>query len=190
MQKAVEEQGDVQTRHGVAMPGRGVPKRWPPPPGWRDLARQLWALLTRSLRGTPAPAAALQGEPPVAAGPYDPLRRVLLTDGVGRTLFEEFAAHRAETRGDEETGWLLLGLREADQALVLATLPAGTQRDAGVAHVRFNSVAQAVGSRIVRQTDRRLSILGVVHTHPGSLRHPSDGDYEGDRVWVGQLRGG
>ena len=27
---------------------------------------------------------------------YQPLQRVLLTDGVGRTLFEEFAAHRAE----------------------------------------------------------------------------------------------
>jgi hypothetical protein len=34
-----------------------------------------------------------------------------------------------------------------------------------------------------------LTILGVVHTHPGSLRHPSDGDLRGDRVWVDQLRG-
>jgi hypothetical protein len=29
----------------------------------------------------------------------------------------------------------------------------------------------------------------VVHTHPGSLRHPSDGDFRGDAAWVGQLRG-
>jgi hypothetical protein len=29
-----------------------------------------------------------------------------------------------------------------------------------------------------------------VHTHPGSLRHPSEGDYRGDSPWVGQLRGG
>ena len=28
-------------------------------------------------------------------------------------------------------------------------------------------------------------MLGVVHTHPGSLRHPSDGDYRGDSQWVG-----
>jgi hypothetical protein len=33
-------------------------------------------------------------------------------------------------------------------------------------------------------------MLGVLHTHPGSLRHPSDGDYQGDSQWVGQLRGG
>jgi hypothetical protein len=35
-----------------------------------------------------------------------------------------------------------------------------------------------------------LTILGVVHTHPGSLRHPSDGDLRGDRDWVTRLRGG
>lgn len=120
---------------------------------------------------------------------YGPLERVLLTDGVGRTLFEEFASHRSEARGDEETGWVLLGLREAREAVVLATLPAGAMRDASVAHVRFNSNAQAVASRIVRQTDRRLVTLGVVHTHPGSLRHPSDGDLRGDGQWVANLRG-
>jgi len=30
----------------------------------------------------------------------------------------------------------------------------------------------------------------VVHTHPGSLRHPSSGDYRGDIGWVANLRGG
>jgi len=120
---------------------------------------------------------------------YGPLERVVLTDGVGRTLFEEFASHRSEARGEEETGWLLLGLREAREAVVVATLPAGTLRDASVAHVRFNSSAQVLASRIVRQTDRRLTTLGVVHTHPGSLRHPSDGDLRGDGQWVANLRG-
>jgi len=120
---------------------------------------------------------------------YGPLERVLLTDGVGRTLFEEFASHRAEARGEEETGWVLLGLRGANEAVVLATLPAGALRDASVAHVRFNSNAQVLGSRIIRQTDRRLTMLGVVHTHPGSLRHPSDGDLRGDAEWVANLRG-
>ena len=119
---------------------------------------------------------------------YAPLHRILLTDGVGRTLFEEFAGHRRE-RGEDETGWVLLGLRDAHEAVALATLPAGALADAGVAHVRFNSEAQALASRVVRQADRRLTILGVVHTHPGSLRHPSDGDFRGDGQWVTHLRG-
>jgi hypothetical protein len=33
-------------------------------------------------------------------------------------------------------------------------------------------------------------MIGVVHTHPGSLRHPSSGDYRGDVDWVANLRGG
>jgi len=121
---------------------------------------------------------------------YQRLERVLLTDEVSRTLFDEYADHRKGTRGEEETGWVLLGVREEKEAVVLATLPAGAQRDAGVAHVHFNSSGQALASRIVRQTDRRLTMLGVVHTHPGSLRHPSDGDFQGDSLWVGRLRGG
>jgi proteasome lid subunit RPN8/RPN11 len=114
----------------------------------------------------------------------------VLTDEVSRTFFEEYNAHRASNRGEEETGWVLLGVREVNEAVVLATLPAGTERNAGVAHVWFNSEGQALASRVVRQWDRRLTMLGVVHTHPGSLRHPSDGDYQGDSQWVGRLRGG
>jgi hypothetical protein len=153
-----------------------------------EKARRLLDDLRRSWH-RPRPAA--PPAPPPAPGPFDyrPLERVLLTDGVARTLFEEYARHRSEARGDEETGWLLLGLRERREAVVVATLPAGAERDAGVAHIRFNSSGQALGSRVVRQTDRRLTILGVVHTHPGSLRHPSDGDYRGDRDWVRRLRG-
>lgn len=125
-----------------------------------------------------------------ASTPYVPLKRVLLTDGVGHTLFRGYAGHRrSKGRGNDETGWVLLGLREASEAVVLAALPAGTRADAGVAHIRFNSECQAVASRIVRQSDKRLTILGVVHTHPGSLRRPSDGDYRGDAEWVAHLRG-
>jgi proteasome lid subunit RPN8/RPN11 len=131
--------------------------------------------------------------PQIAESPaqrrLQPLERLLLTDGVSRTLFEEYAEHQSSNRGEEETGWILLGYREVNEAVALATLPAGTQRQAGVAHVLFNSNAQVVGSRIVRQKDRRLSMLGVVHTHPGSLRHPSDGDFRGDSRWVEKLRG-
>lgn len=143
--------------------------------------RQSWPVPRRSSHPTAVTPAPI---------PLAPLERIRLTDGVGRTLFEQYRSHRCAARGDHETGWLLLGLRQPRDAVALATLPAGALCDAGVAHVRFNSVAQAVGGRIVRQGDRRLTILGVVHTHPGSLRHPSDGDLRGDRDWVGRLRGG
>ena len=115
---------------------------------------------------------------------------MVLTDEVARTLFGEYAAHRASPRGAEETGWLLLGVRTADEAVVLATFPAAADRDAGEAHVWITGPAHVLASRVVRQEDRRLALLGVVHTHPGSLRHPSRGDFEGDRGWVPQLRGG
>jgi proteasome lid subunit RPN8/RPN11 len=152
------------------------------------VAGRLFGDLNRSWQGNrngqPKPAG-LRDETPTS---FQPLRRIVLTDGVGYTLFEEFAAHRAAERGQEETGWVLMGRRKADEAVVLATLPAGAERDASVSHVRFNSRAQEVASRIVRQADRRLRMLGVVHTHPGSLRHPSDGDYRGDIQWVRSLR--
>jgi proteasome lid subunit RPN8/RPN11 len=118
------------------------------------------------------------------------LERVILTDGIVRTLFGEYAEHRHSERGEEEIGWILLGLRQENEVIVLAALPAGTQRDAGAAHVRFNSDAQALASRIVRQQDKRLQIVGVVHTHPGDMRFPSDGDFQGDSLWVKQLRRG
>ena len=70
------------------------------------------------------------------------LERVRVTDQVCRTLFEEFEKHRRTKRGEEEIGWVLLGVREETSALVLATLPAGADRNAGVAHVRFNSNGQ------------------------------------------------
>jgi proteasome lid subunit RPN8/RPN11 len=104
-------------------------------------------------------------------------------------LFQEYAAHRASERGREEIGWILLGYRSGSTAWAVATIPAGANRDAGEAHVRFNSEAQAVATRILRQEDRKLVSLGVVHTHPGTLRHPSHGDWQGDRAWVANLRG-
>ena len=126
---------------------------------WQDLIRTIAdAVRTRTPRATP--------EPPSELPPYRPIARVLLTDEAGRRLFEEYAAHRQSERGREEIGWMLLGHREGDTATVLATLPAGAERDAGEEHVKFNSEAQALASRIVRQADRRLTLLGVVHTTP------------------------
>lgn len=145
--------------------------------------------LAQSASHTLAEEIAPEPTVPERATTYEPLERVILSDDVSRTLFTEYADHRGGQRGEEETGWVLMGHREANQAIVLATLPAGALREAGVAHVRFNAEAQALASRILRQTDRKLTILGIVHTHPGTLRHPSKGDYQGDRQWVKLLRG-
>ena len=135
------------------------------------------------------PAPELLGPAPV--GNYRRLERVVVAEEVNQTLFDEYAEHRRGDRGSEEIGWVLMGLRQEDEVLVLATLPAGTARSASSTHVRFDSDTQGLASRAVRQKDkRRLTIVGVVHTHPGSLRHPSEGDYQGDSRWVGKLRGG
>jgi proteasome lid subunit RPN8/RPN11 len=156
---------------------------------WQSLKRAANRMLDKVNRSLLRPRRFPAPKSEAPAIPYGPLRRILLTDGVAHTLFEEYAAHRGEARGEVETGWVLLGLRMAEEAVVLGTLPAGAEADAGVAHVQFNSNAQALAYRIVRQMDRRLTIVGVVHTHPGSLRHPSDGDFRGDSTWVAGLRG-
>ena len=118
------------------------------------------------------------------------LERMVIADGVMRTLFDDYAEHRNTPRGDEEIGWILLGTWQDNEAMALAALPAGADRDASVGHVRFNADAQALASRILRQKDKRLRVLGVVHTHPGRMRYPSEGDLQGDSRWVGQLRAG
>ena len=126
--------------------------------GWRALAGTAAGLLQTLSRPAPRPKPA--PSTPAAPRPLQPIRRLRLTDQVSQTLFEEYAAHRSGPRGEEETGWVLLGLREGDTALALATLPAGAGREAGQAHVRFNAAAQALASRAVRQHERRLSWPG------------------------------
>ena len=64
-------------------------------------------------------------------GPLKPLERVCFHDAVMATLFREFTEHRQSQRSEEETGWLILGLRDETTATVMATLPAGANRDAG-----------------------------------------------------------
>lgn len=176
--------GDRQLR---AISGKGTDIRWTDAiRAWLRSARD-WAERTTGPADRPTASPA----PATRPGPnrYDRLARLVLTDEVSRTLFDDYAAHRRSDRGAEETGWVLLGLRQADEAVVLATLPAAADRDAGEAHVWITGEAHVLASRIVRQHDRRLTMLGVVHTHPGSLRHPSRGDLDGDRVWVANLRG-
>ncbi|MEI7688166.1 MAG: Mov34/MPN/PAD-1 family protein [Planctomycetota bacterium] len=120
---------------------------------------------------------------------YRRLERIVLTEGVVGTLFDDFDRHRETARGEEEFGWVLLGVREETEAVVLAALPAGAQRHASLTHIQFHSNAQTVATRWLRQTDKRLAMLGVAHTHPGSMRHPSGGDYRGDIQFVARLRG-
>src|SRR5262245_49207962 len=112
---------------------------------WRPLAGIAARLLAEFRRALPPPRrGSPPAEPAADTGPphYGRLERVVLADGVGHTLFEEYAEHRKAARGDEETGWVLLGIREANQAVVLATLPAGEMREASTTHVRFNSAGQ------------------------------------------------
>jgi proteasome lid subunit RPN8/RPN11 len=154
--------------------------------GWLHRIKAWWqnGRSSEQLPATEAPS-----QPPATDSASGRLKCVILSDGVARTLFDDYQNHRRSSRREEEIGWVLLGIRQEDKAFALAALPAGVQREAGVAHVRFNSDAQALASRILRQNDKRLTVIGVVHTHPGSLRHPSEGDLQGDRLWVGQLRG-
>jgi proteasome lid subunit RPN8/RPN11 len=154
---------------------------------WWAFCRAEWQ---RLLLPTGSPTEVLHElSSPETRTPLEPLQRITISDEVSRTLFQEYAEHRAGQRGEEETGWVLMGHREGGEAIILATLPAGALREAGVAHVRFNAEAQALASRILRQGDRKLTILGIVHTHPGTLRHPSKGDFHGDKQWVRLLRG-
>src|SRR5262245_19350229 len=108
----------------------------------RDAARRWFSDLRTLWRWEPRLHSELLG-PGEPVKSHRRLEGVVLTDGVSRTLFEDDARHRQDVRGDEETGGILMGLRQGDEALALATLPAGAGREAGVAHVRFNSTAQA-----------------------------------------------
>lgn len=116
-------------------------------------------------------------------------QRLVLTQGVCQTLFQEVTAHHQTDRGHEETGWLLLGFRNVSEAIGVATIPAGLSRDAAEAHVKFASDVQELAQRIIRQDLKQLRVLGVIHTHPGHLRHPSSADYRGDITWVANLFG-
>ncbi|WP_232055992.1 Mov34/MPN/PAD-1 family protein [Tuwongella immobilis] len=117
------------------------------------------------------------------------LTRVELTFQVVDLLFREYQSHRESRRGNEELGWLLLGERGEDWARVTATLPAGEYREASAVHIRMNADGQVLGHRILSQSVPNLTLLGIAHTHPGSLRVPSGGDYAGDSVWVRRLVG-
>ena len=112
------------------------------------------------------------------------LERVVLSEGVASTLFDDYAAHCVSPRGAEEIGWLLMGVRQDAEAIALAALPAGAGRDASQVHVRFNADAQVLASRILRQTDRRLQIVGVVHTHPGDIAIPAPATSPAIAAWV------
>ncbi len=138
------------------------------------------------VRRFPLPRPPVRAELPKPVGCR--LERVVVADGVMQTLFEDYAEHRRTLRGNEEIGWILLGVWQNGEAVALAAIPAGAEREASASHVRFNADAQGLVSRMLRQQDKRLTIIGVVHTHPGAMRYPSEGDLLGDTRWVSHLR--
>src|SRR5437868_5656457 len=68
------------------------------------------ALMREALMRDRVPAPELFAPP--SPRTYHRLERVVLADAVADTLLSDFAAHRAGPRGEEEVGWVLLGLRE------------------------------------------------------------------------------
>ncbi len=118
-----------------------------------------------------------------------PVRYVSICSGVGQTIVDGYRNHLNQDRGEEETGWLLMGYRKKKHAIISAAVPAGEFREASSTHVKFNSLAQVVAGRLLRQLHDNLEVLGLFHTHPGKLRHPSSGDFQGDIQWVKKLPG-
>jgi len=80
-----------------------------------------------------------------------PIKYMLISSGVGQTLVQGYRNHLNQERGDEETGWLLMGYREKKHAVVVAAVPSGEFREASSTHVKFNSQAQVVAGRLLRQ---------------------------------------
>lgn len=137
----------------------------------------------------PAVEPEAKASPPPPETPSEPPGPVMaIRAGVLATMFRDFHNHRATERGNEETGWLLLGRRDGQGgATIEATLPPGEFRDAGMAHVNMNSTAQSVAMRLLKRAHPHLDVLGVAHTHPGRMCRPSQGDYQGDSQWVPNL---
>src|SRR5262249_51484530 len=90
-----------------------------------NLLRQIEKRLSRmrSLLIPPAPARCTNGAGVISL--CASLHQVVFTDEVSRTLFSWYRAHRLSERKQVETGWVLLGQRYDDEAVVLAALPAG-----------------------------------------------------------------
>lgn len=124
---------------------------------------------------------------------FDPalkrLVRVRLSAVVVGSLFATYRAHRESSRSREEMAWLLLGYREPDEAVVTVALPAGDDRSAEATEVQFGPTT-ATEALALFAADDRLTVLGIVHTHPEDQNHPSTGDLKVDRRWVFQLLGG
>lgn len=135
------------------------------------------------------PVAVLAPPQDQGSAPAIPTGTVRIHKGVLDTMFEDFQKHKETDRGEEETGWMLLGRREAGVVIIEAALPPGEFRDAGTAHVNVNSTAISVAMRVLKKSHPRLDVIGMAHTHPGSLDRPSEGDYRGDIVWVRKLPG-
>ena len=85
---------------------------------WQTLVKKAHQFLSQLSRWLPHPdpdAPRPRRPLPSLSAHYAPLQRVLLTDEVGRTLFEEYQEHRSQAHGDDET---------AAQADVVLPVPA------------------------------------------------------------------
>ena len=127
--------------HTDDRPAARGPPRQPGTPGgcgirWTPLLRDLFRQ-ARELVADPAPPVA-----PAPAAWYGPIARVVLTDEVNRTLFGEYAAHRDTDRGGEETGWVLLGVRDPDR---VRQILAKTIQSCNAANLDYAEVARIPG---------------------------------------------
>jgi len=111
-----------------------------------------------------------------------------IADSCLQTLSADLAKHLASDRAAEETGWLLLGIRDQTSVHVTDLVPAGENRIGTPNSIQFDAASQVAATKAIRDRDSRVEVLGVAHTHPSGRHRPSSGDLEGDKQWVQNLR--
>lgn len=110
--------------------------------------------------------------------------KLMLPNSVLDSLFADWPAvgDVDEIGWPIEAGWLLLGIRQECLQATAALRGEGQGRS-----VTFGALWDSVME--MRAEDKRIEVLGLVHTHPGSNHFPSDADFDADRQWLKRLRG-
>jgi proteasome lid subunit RPN8/RPN11 len=130
------------------------------------------------------------------------LEKVILMKPIADLLFGEYGKHLQGPHAEKEMGWVLLGHTSIAQysnpdksttqswaAMVTDIISSSTTgHDSGVGHFVFDS--DEVLRQYSKLTLRKLGleVLGMVHTHPGGNRYPSDADLLQDLQWVPTLK--
>ncbi len=118
------------------------------------------------------------------------LPRVILASGVLQVVHSYVSRFLTEFGGANETGGLLVGTYEASgddgRACFRITgfIEAGPKAEFTPSSVLFDAEHQAEVLSALQLANPRLSILGCVHRHPGSLDVCSNGDAVTDREAV------